>query len=148
MEVFRLFRLKWIFWLFRVWTQQVDVQHLIYWQGECVCDAFFLVWPPCTPPFSNQQGHHFPFGNAGKPMMRRVCMFVLSTSFGPTKHKLLNFLKKSSSLKMIFWQKKVSCRKFPKNSEDNKPALIGIGLRWGNYMRYNILPHKGHTRAH
>ncbi len=76
-------------------------------------------------------------------------MFVLSTSFGPTKHKLLNFFIKSSSLKMIFLQKKVSCRKFLKNSEDNnKPALIGIVLRWGNYLRYNILPHKGHTRAH
>jgi hypothetical protein len=22
-----------------VWTQLVDVQHLIYWQGQCVCDA-------------------------------------------------------------------------------------------------------------
>jgi hypothetical protein len=29
-KVFRLVRLKWIFLVFRVWTQEVDVQHLIY----------------------------------------------------------------------------------------------------------------------
>ncbi len=29
-KVFRLFRLEWIFLVFRVWTQQVDVQHFIY----------------------------------------------------------------------------------------------------------------------
>lgn len=39
--VFRLFRLERSFWVFRVWTQQLDVQHLIYWQGQRVCDALF-----------------------------------------------------------------------------------------------------------
>ncbi len=39
-KVFRPFRLERIcFWVFRVCTRWVDVQHLIYWQGECVCDA-------------------------------------------------------------------------------------------------------------
>ncbi len=38
-KVFRLVRLEWIVLVFRVWTQQVDVQHLIYWQGECVQHA-------------------------------------------------------------------------------------------------------------
>jgi hypothetical protein len=27
--------------VFRVWTQWVHVQHLIYWQGQRVCDALF-----------------------------------------------------------------------------------------------------------
>ncbi len=27
--------------MFRVWTHKVDAQHLIYWQGQCVCDALF-----------------------------------------------------------------------------------------------------------
>jgi hypothetical protein len=40
-KVFRLFRLEWIFLVFRVWTQYVDVQHLIYWHGQRVCDALF-----------------------------------------------------------------------------------------------------------
>jgi hypothetical protein len=40
-EVFRLFRLERIVLVFRVWTQQVDVQHFIYWQGQRVCDALF-----------------------------------------------------------------------------------------------------------
>ncbi len=40
-KVFRLFRLERNFWVFRMWTQQVDVQHFIYWQGQCVCDALF-----------------------------------------------------------------------------------------------------------
>ncbi len=39
--VFRPFKLEWIFWVFQVWTQLVDVQHLIYWQGQRVCDALF-----------------------------------------------------------------------------------------------------------
>jgi hypothetical protein len=30
-----------IFLVFRLWTQEVDVQHLIYWQGQRVCDALF-----------------------------------------------------------------------------------------------------------
>jgi len=38
-KVFRLFRLEWIFLVFRVWTQYIDVEHLIYWQGQRVCDA-------------------------------------------------------------------------------------------------------------
>jgi hypothetical protein len=38
-KVFRLFRLDRIFLVFRVWTQYIDVEHLIYWQGQCVCDA-------------------------------------------------------------------------------------------------------------
>jgi hypothetical protein len=38
-NVFRLFRLDRIFLVFRVWTQYIDVEHLIYWQGQCVCDA-------------------------------------------------------------------------------------------------------------
>ncbi len=41
MKVFRMFRLEWILVVFRVWTQWVDVQHLTYWQGQRVCDAFF-----------------------------------------------------------------------------------------------------------
>ncbi len=40
-KVFRLFRLEQIVLVCRVWTQQVDVQHFIYWQGQCVCDALF-----------------------------------------------------------------------------------------------------------
>ncbi len=35
-KVFRVFRLEWIFLVFRVWTQYVDVEHLIYWQGQHV----------------------------------------------------------------------------------------------------------------
>jgi hypothetical protein len=43
MKVFRLFRLELIFSVFsRVSTQYVDVQHLIYWQGQRVCDALFF----------------------------------------------------------------------------------------------------------
>jgi hypothetical protein len=41
MKVFRLFRLKRILLVFKVWTQYVHVQHLIYWQGQRVCDALF-----------------------------------------------------------------------------------------------------------
>jgi hypothetical protein len=44
-EVFRLFRLEQIVLMFRVWTQQVDVQHFIYWQGQHVCDALFHITP-------------------------------------------------------------------------------------------------------
>ncbi len=29
--------------MFGVWTQLVDIQHLIYWQGQCVCDALFCL---------------------------------------------------------------------------------------------------------
>ncbi len=43
MKLFRLFRLERIVLVFRVWTQSVDVQHLIYWQGQCVCDALFVL---------------------------------------------------------------------------------------------------------
>ncbi len=35
-KVFRLFRLERIFLVFRVWTQYVDVQHLIYWHFQGV----------------------------------------------------------------------------------------------------------------
>ncbi len=42
MKVFGPFRLDWNFLVVRVWTRYVDVQHLIYWEGEPVCDAF--VW--------------------------------------------------------------------------------------------------------
>ncbi len=38
-KVFRLFRLERIFLVLRVWTQYVDVQNLIYWHGQRVCDA-------------------------------------------------------------------------------------------------------------
>jgi hypothetical protein len=39
-KVFRLFKLERIFLVFsRVWTQQLDVQNLIYWQGQRVCDG-------------------------------------------------------------------------------------------------------------
>ncbi len=38
----KVFRLAWIVLVFRVWTQFVDVQHLIYWQGQRVCDALFF----------------------------------------------------------------------------------------------------------
>jgi hypothetical protein len=40
-SVFKLFKLEWIVLVFRVWTQYVDVQHLMYWQGQRVCDALF-----------------------------------------------------------------------------------------------------------
>ncbi len=40
-KVFRLFGLERIVLVFRVWTQWVDVQHHIYWQGQRVCDALF-----------------------------------------------------------------------------------------------------------
>jgi hypothetical protein len=37
MKVFRLFRLEHgFFGVFVVWTQYVDVQHLVYWQGQHV----------------------------------------------------------------------------------------------------------------
>ncbi len=42
-KVIGLFRLEWIVLVFRVWTQYADVQHLIYWQGQHVCDALFGV---------------------------------------------------------------------------------------------------------
>jgi hypothetical protein len=32
---------NWFFLVFRVWTQHVDVQHLIYWLGQRVYDALF-----------------------------------------------------------------------------------------------------------
>ncbi len=45
-KVFRLFKLEQMFfWVFRVWTQKVDVQHLIYWQGQRVCDDSLLYMP-------------------------------------------------------------------------------------------------------
>jgi len=42
-KVFRLFRLEQIVLVFRVRTQEVDVQHLIRWQGQHVCHAFFIL---------------------------------------------------------------------------------------------------------
>ncbi len=42
-KVFRLFRLERIVLVFRVWTQHVDVQHLICWQGQRVSDALFSI---------------------------------------------------------------------------------------------------------
>ncbi len=36
------------FLVFRVWTQSVDVQHLIYWQGQRVCDALFIGFASST----------------------------------------------------------------------------------------------------
>ncbi len=59
-KVFRLFRLEQIFLVFRVWTQQVDVQHLIYWQGrqgQRVCDAL-LVEPSPMRTFYHGQCYH------------------------------------------------------------------------------------------
>jgi hypothetical protein len=44
-KVFRLFKSEPILLVFRVWTQHVDVPHIIYWQGQCVCDAFLVHWP-------------------------------------------------------------------------------------------------------
>jgi hypothetical protein len=41
-KVFRLFRSEGIFFVFGLWTQCVDVQHLIYWQGQRVCGSLFL----------------------------------------------------------------------------------------------------------
>jgi hypothetical protein len=41
-KVFRQFRLERVFLVFRVLTQYVDVQHLIYCQGQHVCDALFF----------------------------------------------------------------------------------------------------------
>ncbi len=40
-KVFRLFRMEQIVLVFRVRTQYADVQHIIYWQGQSVCDALF-----------------------------------------------------------------------------------------------------------
>jgi hypothetical protein len=40
-KVFRLFRLEQIVLVFRMSTEYVDVQHLLYWQDERVCDALF-----------------------------------------------------------------------------------------------------------
>jgi hypothetical protein len=40
-KVFRLFRSERIFLVFKEWTQYFDAQHLIYWQGQHVCDALF-----------------------------------------------------------------------------------------------------------
>jgi hypothetical protein len=40
-KVFRLFRLEQIVLVFRVWTQYVDAQHLIYSQDQLVRDALF-----------------------------------------------------------------------------------------------------------
>ncbi len=51
----RLFRSEWIVLVFRVWTQYVDVQHLIYWQGQCVCDALFSSKTNNTP--NKPKGH-------------------------------------------------------------------------------------------
>jgi hypothetical protein len=35
-----------VFSVLRVWAQYIDVvQHLICWQGQCVCDALFLSFP-------------------------------------------------------------------------------------------------------
>jgi hypothetical protein len=42
-KVFRLFRLKRIILVFRVWTQYINVNHLIYWQGQHVCDALLYL---------------------------------------------------------------------------------------------------------
>ncbi len=44
-KVFRLFRLERIDLVFRVWTEYVDVQHLLCWQDQRVCDALlFCGW--------------------------------------------------------------------------------------------------------
>ncbi len=52
-KVFKLFRLERIVLVFRVWTQLVDVQHLIYWQGQLVWNALFtrlILYPSaCSP---------------------------------------------------------------------------------------------------
>jgi hypothetical protein len=42
-KVFRQFRLEQIILVFREWTQYVDVKHLIYWQGQLVCDALLYL---------------------------------------------------------------------------------------------------------
>ncbi len=50
-KVFRLFKLEQMFFCCsRVWTHKVDAQHLIYWQGHCVCDALFCfqVFSSCS----------------------------------------------------------------------------------------------------
>jgi len=52
-KVFRLFRLERIFLVFRVWTQQVDVQHLIYWQGPAC--LWCLVWEVYLYSFQKQR---------------------------------------------------------------------------------------------
>ncbi len=41
--MFGLFRLEHIILVFRVLTQHVNVQHLIYCQGQCVCDALLIL---------------------------------------------------------------------------------------------------------
>jgi hypothetical protein len=40
-KVFRLCRLDRIVLVFRVRTQYVDVQHLLYWEGQRACDDLF-----------------------------------------------------------------------------------------------------------
>jgi hypothetical protein len=57
-KVFRLFRLERIFLVLRVWTQYIgrDVQHLIYWQGQRVCDALWWVFVQFTNSSSMQRG--------------------------------------------------------------------------------------------
>jgi hypothetical protein len=45
MKVFRQFRLERIVLVFRVWTEYIDVQHLLYYQDQRVCDALlFCGW--------------------------------------------------------------------------------------------------------
>ncbi len=57
-KLFKLFRLERIVLVFRVWTQYVDVQHLIYWQGQPVCNALFtqlMLYPSACSPSALQR---------------------------------------------------------------------------------------------
>ncbi len=60
MKVFRLFRLEWTFLVFRVWIQSIDVQHVIYWQGQRVYDA--LLHSLCILHSTAPQSRHFSSG--------------------------------------------------------------------------------------
>ncbi len=63
-QVFRLFRLEPILLVFRESVDTVgreDVQHLIYWQGQHVCDALFSPFShaivPLRPLWASPRSH-------------------------------------------------------------------------------------------
>jgi hypothetical protein len=57
-KVFKLFGLEPIVLVFRVWTRLVDVQHLVYWQGQLVWNALFtqlILYPSACSPSALQR---------------------------------------------------------------------------------------------
>jgi len=57
-KVFKLFRSEQLVLVFRVWTRLVDVQHLIYWQGQLVWNALFtrlILYPSACSPSALQR---------------------------------------------------------------------------------------------